>query len=60
MTFAQLVRPRASPFRPSEFPALKEYGATLADAGAAQERALREIARDRRAGKVVRLTGKLP
>ena len=60
MTFAQLVRLRALPFRPSEFPALEEYGVTLAEADAAEERALREIARDRRAGKVVQFTGKLP
>ena len=60
MTFAQLVRLRALPFRPSEFPALEAYGATLAEADAAEDRALREIARDRRAGKVVRFTGKLP
>jgi addiction module RelB/DinJ family antitoxin len=60
MTFAQLVRLRALPFRPSEFPALEAYGATLAEADAAEERALREIGRDRRAGKVVRFTGKLP
>ena len=59
MTFAQLVRLRALPFRPSEFPALEEYGATLAEANATEERALREIDRDRRAGKVVRFTGKL-
>jgi hypothetical protein len=32
----------------------------LAEADAAEERALREIARDRRAGKVVQFTGKLP
>jgi addiction module RelB/DinJ family antitoxin len=56
MTFAQLVRLRALPFRPSEFPALEEYGATLAEADAAERRALREIDRDRRAGKVVRFT----
>ena len=38
MTFAQLVRLRALPFRPSEFPALKEYGAVYLHAigGAAQ------------------------
>ena len=56
MTFAQLVRLRALPFRPFEFPALEEYGATLAEADAAEKRALREIDRDRRAGKVVRFT----
>ena len=60
MTFAQLVRLRALPFRPSAFPALEEYGATLAEADAAEARALEEIERDRKSGKVMRFTGKLP
>jgi addiction module RelB/DinJ family antitoxin len=59
MLFAQLVRLRALPFRPSEFPALEEYGATLADAEAAEDRALKEIKANRKAGKVFRFTGKL-
>ena len=58
--FAQLVKLGALPFRPSTFPALDEYGATLADADAAEARALKEIQAARRAGKVVRFTGKLP
>jgi addiction module RelB/DinJ family antitoxin len=58
--FAQLVKLGALPFRPSNFPALDEYGATLADADAAEDRALKEIQADRKAGKVVRFTGKLP
>jgi len=58
--FAQLVKLGALPFRPSIFPALDEYGATLADADAAEERALKEIQSDRKAGKVVRFNGKLP
>ena len=58
--FAQLVKLGALPFRPSTFPALDEYGAALADADAAEDRALKEIQADRRAGKVVRFTGKLP
>jgi len=32
MFFAQLVNLGALPFRPSSFPALEEYGATVADA----------------------------
>jgi len=59
MLFAQLVKLRALPFRPSEFPALEEYGATLADAEAAEDRALKEIESGRKAGKVVQFTGKL-
>jgi addiction module RelB/DinJ family antitoxin len=58
--FAQLVKLGALPFRPSTFPALDEYGATLADADAAEDRALKEIQADRKAGKVVRFTGQLP
>ena len=59
MLFAQLVRLRALPLRPSEFPALEEYGATLAEAEAAEDRALKEIKADRKAGKVLPFTGKL-
>ena len=59
MLFAQLVRLRALPFRPSEFPALEEYGATLAEAEAAEDRALKEIESDRKAGQAVPFTGKL-
>ena len=59
MLFAQLVRLRALPFRPSEFPALEEYGVTLTEAEAAEGRALKEIRADRKAGKVREFTGKL-
>lgn len=59
MFFAQMVRLRAVPFRPSEFPALEEYGASLAEADAAEQAALKEIRRDRAAGKVHRFNGKL-
>src|SRR3974390_2956417 len=53
MFFAQLVRLRGMPFRPSEFPLLEEYGASLAEADAAEEAALREIRADRKAGRVI-------
>ena len=59
MLFAQIVRLRALPFRPSEFPALEEYGVTLAEAEAAEDRALKEIKSARKAGKVAQFTGKL-
>ena len=59
MFFAQLVKLRALPFRPSSFPALEDYGVTLAEADAAEEKALRELARDRKAGKVIPFAGKL-
>ncbi len=57
--FAQLVKLRGLPFRPSEFPVLEEYGATLAEAEAAEAQALRDIARERKAGRVTEFTGKL-
>ena len=57
--FAQLVKLGALPFRPSSFPALDEYDASLANAEAAEARALREIQADRKAGKIVQFTGKL-
>jgi addiction module RelB/DinJ family antitoxin len=58
--FSQLVKLRALPFRPSEYPVLEEYGATLADAEAAEDRALKEIRKERKAGNVFNFTGKLP
>jgi addiction module RelB/DinJ family antitoxin len=59
MLFAQLVNQRGLPFRPSEFPALEEYGVTLAEAEAAEADALKEIQADRKAGKVMKFAGKL-
>ncbi len=59
MFFAQLVKLRAVPFRPSQFPALEEYGATLEQADAAEQEAMEELKAERRAGKVRRFTGKL-
>ncbi len=60
MFFAQLVKLRALPFRPSEFPALEEYGVTLAQATRAEDASLAEIKRNRRAGRIVPFSGKLP
>ena len=59
MFFAQLVKVGGLPFRPSNFPALEEYGATLAEADAAEARALKEIKAERKAGRVFQFTGKL-
>ncbi|MGH7954096.1 MAG: type II toxin-antitoxin system RelB/DinJ family antitoxin [Limisphaerales bacterium] len=60
MFFAQLVKLRGLPFRPSHFPALEEYGATLEQAAAAAEhRALAEIKKARKAGRLKKFTGKL-
>ena len=44
MFFAQMVKLRGLPFRPSDFPALEEYGVTLAQATSAEDAALAEIA----------------
>ena len=60
MFFAQLVKLRALPFRPSNFPALEEYGATLEQATAAEDAVIKEFATERKAGKTVMFTGKLP
>ena len=59
MFFAQMVKLRGLPFRPSDFPALDEYGVTLAQATAAEDSALTEIASSRKAGKLTPFTGKL-
>ena len=59
MFFAQMVKLRGLPFRPSDFPALDEYGVTLAQATAAEDSALAEIASSREAGRLETFTGKL-
>jgi len=59
MFFAQMVKLRGLPFRPSDFPALDDYGVTLAQATVAEESALAEIASSRKAGKLEKFTGKL-
>ena len=57
--FAQMVKLRGLPFRPSDFPALDEYGVTLAQATAAEDSAQAEIAPSRKAGRLESFTGKL-
>ena len=59
MFFAQMVKLRGLPFRPGNFPALDDYGVTLAQATTAEDSALAEIASSRKAGKLARFTGKL-
>jgi addiction module RelB/DinJ family antitoxin len=56
---AQVVKIGGLPFRPSKFPVLEEYGATLADAEVAEAKALNKIEAGRKEGKVVQFTGKL-
>jgi addiction module RelB/DinJ family antitoxin len=60
MFFAQLVKLGALPFRPSNFPALEEYGATVADAETAEAKARKELDADEKAGRLVTFKGKLP
>ncbi len=59
MFFSQMVKLRGLPFRPSDFPALEEYGVTLAQATAAENSALAEVAAARKAGRLKTFTGKL-
>jgi addiction module RelB/DinJ family antitoxin len=59
MFFAQMVKLRGLPFRPSDFPALDEYGVTLAQGTAAEDSALAEIASSRKARRLGSFTGKL-
>jgi addiction module RelB/DinJ family antitoxin len=60
MFFAQMVKVGGVPFRPSNFPALEEYGASLTEAEAAELQARRELDADERAGGLVEFKGKLP
>ena len=60
MFFAQVVHEHGLPFKPSEFPALEEYGATLADAARAEREARMELTADLQAGRLVAFNGKLP
>ena len=59
MFFAQMVKLRGLPFRPSDFPALDEYGVSLDQATVAEDAALAEIDSARRSGKLETFTGKL-
>lgn len=59
MFFSQMVKLRGLPFRPSDFPALDEYGVTLAQATGAEDSALAEIASSRKAGRLKAFTGRL-
>jgi len=54
------VNQRRVPFKASEFRALEEYGARLADAARAQREARLELEADRKAGRLVEFKGKLP
>jgi antitoxin component of RelBE/YafQ-DinJ toxin-antitoxin module len=59
MLFAHVVKLRALPFRPSSFPALEEYGVTLAQAEAALAGATKELEAEFASGKMTEFKGKL-
>ena len=59
MFFAQMVKLRGLPFRPSDFPALDEYGVTLAQATVAEDAALAEISSSREACRLEPFAGAL-
>jgi addiction module RelB/DinJ family antitoxin len=59
MFYAQIIKLRALPFTPSEFPVLIEYGATLAQAEAAENEAVRELESELATGKAYVFKGKL-
>jgi len=54
-----MVKLGGLPFRPSDFPALDEYGVTLPQAEAAEDAALDEIKAARKAGKLTEFSGAL-
>jgi addiction module RelB/DinJ family antitoxin len=58
--YAQVIKLRGLPFRPSAFPVLEEYGVTVEQAEAAADRAIREFDIERKAGRTQIFTGKLP
>ena len=60
MFFAQVINHRGLPFKPSEYPALEEYGASLEEAARVEGEARRELAADKKAGRLVEFKGKLP
>ncbi len=59
MFFSQMLRVGGLPFRPSEFPALDEYGVTVEEAARAVESAKAEIRRDQKAGRLKPFKGSL-
>lgn len=59
MFFSQMVKLRGLPFRPSNFPALDEYGITWSQATAAEDTALAEVSASRKSGRLQPFTGTL-
>ena len=59
MFYAQIVAIGGLPFRPSEFPVLDEYGATLDDADKAEAAVIADFAKKIKTGEVFEFKGKL-
>ena len=57
--YTQIIKLHGLPFRPSAFPVLDEYGATLEDSAAAEKAVIEEFQKDRKAGKTIMFNGKL-
>jgi addiction module RelB/DinJ family antitoxin len=57
--YAQLIKLKALPFRPSAFPVLEEYGGTLPQSEAAEKAVIAEFEMDRKAGRTFEFKGKL-
>ena len=58
--YAQIIKLHGLPFRPSAFPVLEEYGVTVEQADAAEKSVVAEFEKERRAGRTILFTGKLP
>jgi len=59
MFFSQLIKLGGMPFRPSNFPALEEYGVTTAQAAKAERNARKELEDDERTGGLTAFNGRI-
>lgn len=57
--YAQIIKLRALPFTPSQFPVLQEYGVTLEQSADAEDDALAELRDEVKAGTAYVFKGKL-
>jgi addiction module RelB/DinJ family antitoxin len=59
MFYSQIVKLRGLPFRPSAFPVLEEYGATMEQAEATADAVIRDFEKERKVGNTFEFKGKL-